>query len=179
MKFLVAFLLALAAGVSALSSRRKAPTRSPNAAVKAMAKGMTLLRPVFVAEAKVQANILGGSVNSEEVAKEIATEVKTKPIVIYTYGLSPFSTEALAILESTGYDYEKIELGAEWFLLGAKNSVKRVLLSEQVESGATSLPKVFVNGQCIGGCAELAETVESGGLDTLMKKGGKNRFSFL
>jgi glutaredoxin-related protein len=178
MKFLLAFLLALlAAGVPALSS--KAPTRSPNAAVKAMANGMTLLKPVFVAEAKAQASILGASVDSEEVAKEIAAEVKTKPIVIYTYGLSPFSTEALAILESTGYDYARIELGAEWFLLGPKNSVKRVLLSEQVESGATSLPKVFVNGQCIGGCAELAETVESGVLDTLMKKGGKKLFSFL
>jgi glutaredoxin-related protein len=176
MKFLLALLLALGTPVSSLSS--KAPTRSPNAAIKAMANAMTLLKPVFVAEAKAQASTLGGSVDSQEVAKEIAAEVKTKPIVIYTYGLSPFSTEALAILESTGYDYEKIELGAEWFLLGPKNSVKRVLLSEQVESGATSLPKVFVNGQCIGGCAELAESVESGVLDTLMKKGGKKLFSF-
>lgn len=176
MKYTLALFFALLSGVSALSS--KANTRSPNPVIKVMANGMSLLKPAFVAEAKVQATLLGGSIDAEEVAQEIAGEVKSSPIVIYTYALSPFSTEALAILESTGYEYRKIELGAEWFLLGGKNSVKRVALSETLESGSTSLPKVFVNGLCIGGCAELAEAVESGSLDTSMKKGGKKKFPF-
>lgn len=138
---------------------------------------MNLLKPAFVAEAKVQASLLGGSVDPADVAKEIAAEVESKPIVIYTYSLSPFSAEALAILDSTGYEYEKIELGAEWFLLGGKNSVKRVLLSESLESGATSLPKVFVKGRCIGGCVELAEAVETGAFDVSMASKGKKTVS--
>ena len=85
--------------------------------------------------------------SQEEVSKEIASETKSG-IVVYTYGLSPFSTEAVSILEQTGYSFETIELGAEWFLLNGKDSVKRVLLSEFVENGATSLPKVFVGGKC-------------------------------
>ena len=115
--------------------------------------------------------------------KEIAAEIKSSPVVIYTYGLSPFSTEATAILDATGCDYKKIELGAEWFLLDGKDSVKRVLLSEFVENGATSLPKIFVNGECIGGCAELAESVSTGQFEELTKTKGKQTqkgfFSFL
>ena len=148
-----------------------------------MANGMTLLKPAFVAEAKLQATLLGGSVDKETVLKEIEAEVTSKPIVIYTYSLSPFSTEALAILDNTGYEYKQIELGAEWFLLGGKDSVKRLLLSEKLESGATSLPKVFVNGKCLGGCAELAQAVETGTFEALMaaKKAiqPKKLFSFL
>lgn len=148
-----------------------------------MANGMNLLKPAFVAEAKLQANLLGGSVDKDDVLREIEAEVTSKPIVIYTYGLSPFSTEALAILDSTGYEYKKIELGAEWFLLGGKDSVKRLLLSEKIESGATSLPKVFVNGKCLGGCAELANAIETGQFEALMaaKKANqpKKLFSFL
>ena len=90
--------------------------------------------------------------------------------LIYTYGLSPFSTEALKILEGTGYEFTKIELGAEWFLLGGEGSVTRVALSEQVEDGATSLPKIFIGGNCIGGCSALSELADSGELETLLSK---------
>jgi glutaredoxin-related protein len=174
------FFFALLSGVSSALSSKAAP-RSPNPIVKAMATGMGLLKPAFVAEAKIQAAVLGSNVDSDDIAMEIDTEIKSNKVVIYTYALSPFSTEALAMLDNTGYDYTQIELGAEWFLLGGKNSVKRVALSERVENGATSLPKVFVNGQCIGGCAELAEAVESGVLESLVKTTKKKAkmFSFM
>mmetsp|Transcript_11579 Transcript_11579/g.15256 ORF Transcript_11579/g.15256 Transcript_11579/m.15256 type:complete len:170 (+) Transcript_11579:132-641(+) len=157
--------LLLAVSASALSG--EAGVRA-NPVIKVMANGMTLLKPAFVAEAKLQASLLGSKVIRGDVDQEISDEVKSEKIVVYTYGLSPFSSEAVSILEKTGFPYKKIELGAEWFLLGGKGSVKRVLLSEKVENGASSLPKVFVNGNCIGGCAELADAVESGELDSLM-----------
>ena len=151
--------------------------RTPSPLVKQVAKSMGMLKPAFAAEANLQASLLGSKVDSESVSKEIAAEIKSKPVVIYTYGLSPFSTEALAILDSTGVEYRKIELGAEWFLLDGKDSVKRVLLSGFVENGATSLPKVFVRGQCIGGCAELAESVTSGSFSESIKV--PQKWSFL
>jgi glutaredoxin len=43
-------------------------------------------------------------------------------------------------------------------------------LSEEVEGGATSLPKIFIGGQCIGGCSELAELASSGELDAVLSK---------
>ena len=51
--------------------------------------------------------------DAEEVQADIEESVSSAPVVIYTYGLSPFSTEALAVLESTGCKMENIELGAE------------------------------------------------------------------
>jgi len=145
--------------------------RSPNPAIKIAAAGMSLLKPLFKAEAVVQAKVLGaaGGVDPAAVAGELAAAKKANKVLIYTYGLSPFSTEALAMLDASGYEYSKIELGLEWFLLGGEGSETRMALSKEVESGATSLPKIFIGGECVGGCSELAALVESGDLDEKMK----------
>ncbi len=145
---------------------------APNAVISVAAKGMNLLKPVFKLEAELQAAALGAiaKVDKQSVIDEI-NDTKTKnKAVIYTYGLSPFSSEAVNILEGTGYEYKQIELGAEWFLLGGKESVTRVALADEIESGATSLPKIFIGGQCIGGCSELADLAESGELDAVLAK---------
>mmetsp|Transcript_10151 Transcript_10151/g.15020 ORF Transcript_10151/g.15020 Transcript_10151/m.15020 type:complete len:206 (-) Transcript_10151:27-644(-) len=147
-------------------------TVSANPVIKVAASGMTLLKPVFQAEAIAQAKILGaiGKINPEDVANEIALNKKNNKVLIYTYSLSPFSTEAIRLLNDLGYEFTKIELGAEWFLLGGKESETRVALSREVDNGATSLPKIFIGEECIGGYSELAALVESGEIDTLMKK---------
>ena len=51
------------------------------------------------------------------------------------YGLSPFSSEALALLDSTGATYRSIELGPEWFLLNGRASAKRAELLERTWVG--------------------------------------------
>lgn len=165
-----------------LLSATSADAYSPNPAVTVAAKGMSLLKPLFKAEAQIQAAALGAisKIDKDTVVQEINDNKAKSKALIYTYGLSPFSTEAVKILEGTGYEFTKIELGAEWFLLGGKESVARVALSEEVEDGATSLPKIFIGGQCIGGCSALSELAESGELETLLSKskvpkiGGKN-----
>ena len=158
------FLLFIAsiAGVSALAS--------VNPAIKAAASGMNLLRPIFSSEAKIQAAVLGRNVDASAIDAELSAEKKANKALMYTYKLSPFSTEAVSILESSGYEFTNIELGVQFFLLGGAESVKRVALSKEVEDGATSLPKIFIGGQCVGGLVELASLAESGELDTLMKK---------
>lgn len=145
---------------------------TPNPAIKLAANGMSLLKPIFALEANAQAAVLGAlaNVDKEAVASNIETLKKENKVLIYTYGLSPFSTEALSLLDASGYEYTNIELGKEWFLLGGEASETRVALSKEVEGGATSLPKLFIGGECIGGCAELAALVENGELDDKMKK---------
>lgn len=146
-------------------------TITPNAAIKVAANGMSLLKPIFAAEASLQAAVLGAiaKVDPEEVKATIEFEKKANGVLIYTYGLSPFSSEALSILDKSGYPYKNIELGAEWFLLGGEESQTRVELGKAGDFG-TSLPKIFVGGECIGGCAELVNLVEEGKLDETMKK---------
>mmetsp|Transcript_38907 Transcript_38907/g.117017 ORF Transcript_38907/g.117017 Transcript_38907/m.117017 type:complete len:188 (-) Transcript_38907:77-640(-) len=147
---------------------------TPNAAIKVAAQGMNILKPVFKLEAELQAAALGAlsGVDKEAIANEIEANKKSNKVLLYTYGLSPFSSESISLLEESGYEYTNIELGAEWFLLGGEASQTRVQLSKEVETGATSLPKIFIGGKCIGGCAELSDLIESGRLDSEMKEAG-------
>lgn len=133
---------------------------------------MGLLKPLFKLEAELQSKALGALLSDEEkesVLSELIKNKKENKALVYTYGLSPFSTEAVSLLEQSGYEYTEIELGAEWFTLGPKPSLIRTELAKEVENGATSLPKVFIGGKCIGGCAELSELVNNGELESVLK----------
>ena len=147
-----------------------------NPLLKFAGKGMSLLKPVFSLENKLQGTLLGsiGQVDREEVKAELAA-LDSEPCVIYTYGLSPFSTEALSLLESTGVSYEKRELGLEWFLLGPKASATRLEL--EYLTGQSSLPHIFIGGEHIGGLSTgspgLIELVESGELQAKVAAASK------
>merc|ERR1712071_497702 len=147
-------------------------------------KAMGLISPIFALEAKLQAGLLvsiskiiGGSVDPEEIRAETLKKITGNKAVMYTYGLSPFSTEAKNILEA--YDVEVIELGAEWFLLGPEASERRIVLAENSENDQTSLPHLFVKGESLGGLSTggrknegILGLVESGELDKVLKKKG-------
>ena len=106
------------------------------------------------------------------VVKSELAELKNEGCVIYTYALSPFSTEAISLLEKSGVKYEKRQLGLEWFLLGPKASVTRLEL--EYLTGQSSLPHIFVNGEHIGGLATgtpgLIDLIESDQLEIKLKK---------
>merc|ERR1719460_1645751 len=127
----------------------------PNPAISAAGKAMPLLGPIFNLEASLQAAVTNlGSYDAAAVQAEIAAEVASAPVVVYTYGLSPFSTEALAVLESTGAEVRNLELG----------SAKRVELKKLYGQG--SLPHVFIGGEWVGGLATGAD----GGLAGLVER---------
>merc|ERR1712216_660527 len=148
--------------------------------VKVASDGMGLIKPLFVAEALLQALVLGKlfKVSKEDVIAEIEQKKAENPCVIYTYKLSPFSTEALALLDASGYEYTNIELGLEWFALGGRGSQTRVALAEMCENGASSLPKIFIGGKPLGGASgfsALADVVERGELDGRMQAAGAKK----
>lgn len=144
-----------------------------NPVLKLAGQGMALLRPVFALENTLQGKVLGavGGVDVTEVQEELAAIKRNKITCIYTYALSPFSTEALACLDAAGATYEKRELGLEWFLLGPKASVLRAELLAL--TGQSSLPQVFIGGESIGGLATgtpgLAALQESGELEAKLR----------
>jgi hypothetical protein len=77
--------------------------QEPSASIVAAGKAMPALGPVFNAEADLQAALTNlGSYDVDEVQGDIEATINSAPVVIYTYGLSPFSTEAVSVLESTG-----------------------------------------------------------------------------
>ena len=140
---------------------------------------MSLLGPVFGAEARVQAAVTGlvQKTDAEEVRANVAKKVKSTPAVIYTYALSPFSAEALKVLDGAGYQYEKVEVGLEWFTLGGEGSAVRLALASMDASKSTSLPKCFIGGESVGGLSTggeggtgIAGLAESGDLVKRLKK---------
>lgn len=139
--------------------------KSPAFPITTAGKAMPLLSPVFNLEAIIQALVTNlGSYDADEVQADIAETVGSAPVVVYTYGLSPFSTEAISVLESTGCKFKNVPLGLEWFALGPKGSATRVELRKLYGQG--SLPHVFIGGEWVGGLATGGE----GGLTGLVER---------
>jgi len=135
-----------------------------------------LLKPVYKVIAPLQAG--SSRENKAEYQAEIAAakaeiekEISSASIVVYTYSLSPFCTEAIAVLDNLGVEYKEISLGLEWvpFLISDGGAQKRSALGEM--TGQTSLPHVFVAGESIGGLYEgLLPALADGSFWKLLKR---------
>merc|ERR1712087_212285 len=152
--------------------------------VGAAGVGMNALKPLFGLEARIQAgvavfvtDVVGAPfrIDPKELRRDIKKKISNGKPVMYTYGLSPFSGEAKKLMEN--YDVEVVELGLEWFLLGAGGSETRVIMGENSENKQTSLPHLFANGESLGGLSTggrnnegIAGLVKSGAADKVLKR---------
>ena len=131
-----------------------------------------LLKPIYQKLAPLQAGANGETAAyNAAIAKaksEIEDETNSNTVVIYTYSLSPFCTEATDLLDNLDIKYKEISLGKEWIPGLIEEPVKRAALGEM--TGQTSLPNVFIGGKSIGGIFSgtpgLVPALEEG---TLMK----------
>lgn len=124
----------------------------PNETLQAASKVITpLLKPVYAYIAPLQAAGGGEEYDERATRKVIEEEISSAHVVIYTYELSPFCTEATALLGNLGIEYKEISLGKEWIpgLIAEGGAAKRAALGGM--TGQTSLPHVFVNGKSVGG----------------------------
>ena len=138
--------------------------------LKPAGKAMGFLSILFKLENKLQAKLLGSSeVDFAAARKEIEDTIAGDKIVVYTYGLSPFSTECTAVLDEIGAQYKKVELGLEWFLLDKEKSTLRAELLEM--TGQSSLPHVFIDGKHVGGLFTGSADGSSPGLAGLKESG--------
>jgi len=145
--------------------------------LKPLGKAMNVLSSVFRFETKWQAKVLYGATDDELKAarKQIQDTISSNDkVVVYTYGLSPFSSEASAVLDEMKIQYKKIEVGLEWFLLDKEQSILRAALLEVTDQ--SSLPQIFIHGKHIGGLftggggGGLATLKESSKLQKLLQK---------
>jgi len=138
--------------------------------LKPAGKAMSFLSLLFKLENKLQAKLLGAD-DSDFVAarKDIEDTISNNKIVVYTYGLSPFSYEALLVLDEIGAEYKNVEIGPEWFLLGKEKSTMRAELLEM--TGQSSLPHVFIDGKHVGGLFTGTPDGSSPGLASLKESG--------
>mmetsp|Transcript_41564 Transcript_41564/g.48471 ORF Transcript_41564/g.48471 Transcript_41564/m.48471 type:complete len:214 (+) Transcript_41564:36-677(+) len=129
------------AGASAANAKELSPL------LTIASTGMGLLKPFFAVESGLQA----GSYDATAVRAQIAQTIAENPVVVYSYTLSPFCTEAKELLTSLNAKYTVVELGAEWIpgLLNSEGSAIRAELGAM--TGQTSMPHVFIKGESIGG----------------------------
>lgn len=130
-----------------------------------------LLRPIYAKLAPIQA---GDDLDVANVQLSIESEINSHKLVVYTYRLSPFCTEAMDVLRRLDIPFEEICLGWEWvpFLIDQSGAEKRAVLGEM--TGQTSLPHIFVNGKSIGGLFSgtpgLVPSLEDGSFRTFMEE---------
>ena len=138
--------------------------------LKPAGKAMGFLSFLFKLENKLQAQLLGAE-ESDYIAarKEIEDAISKNKVVIYTYKLSPFSSETCAVLDEIGAEYENVEVGLEWFLLGKEKSVLRSELLRLTDQ--SSLPHVFIDGKHVGGLFTGTTDKKFPGLATLKESG--------
>ncbi|CAK8990425.1 Glutaredoxin-C6 (Glutaredoxin-C2 homolog 1) [Durusdinium trenchii] len=138
--------------------------------LKVASFAMGALKPFF----QVQASVQAGRYDKWDVRKEIEEEIKSAPVVIYTYDWSPFSAEAKKVLDSMGADYREVSLGAEWFLASPQQAAKRAELGNLY--GRTSMPHIFIGGRSVGGLIDgepgLVPLQETGELTDSLKQAG-------
>ena len=84
--------------------------RLPSAVLGLGSRGMGLLTSLFAAETEWQAGVVGNEEARAAARSQLDREVGSAPVVVYTYGLSPFSSEALAFLDAAGARYKKVEV---------------------------------------------------------------------
>lgn len=170
---LILLALASAFQITAGATAGSSPIIKTNANIKAFADFMSSYKSFFAVQSKLQNAVYQPftKVDIDKVKASIEKERKENKVLIYTYDLSVFAREALSILDRSGYPYKNIELGPQWLVLGAEAHQTRIELGKYAGGAfGTSIPKIFVGGELIGGCSELQTLVEEGKLDDVMKK---------
>jgi len=133
---------------------------------------MSVLKPLYKLEAPLQA----GNYDKAAVRATINREIGGAAVVVYSYTLSPFCTEAKKILRDAGATIQVVELGDEWVpgLLPAGGAAVRAELGAM--TGQTSMPHIFIGGASIGGLATgtpgLKSLLNSGDLDQKLREAG-------
>eukprot|EP00571_Detonula_confervacea_P003726 CAMPEP_0172319336 /NCGR_PEP_ID=MMETSP1058-20130122/37375_1 /TAXON_ID=83371 /ORGANISM="Detonula confervacea, Strain CCMP 353" /LENGTH=462 /DNA_ID=CAMNT_0013034353 /DNA_START=15 /DNA_END=1403 /DNA_ORIENTATION=+ len=150
----------------------------PNELLRSVSGVVTpLLAPVYKIIAPLQAgsnreNEFEYTSDIAEAKAEIYDEISSRPVVIYTYELSPFCSEAVALLKSTGTNFKEVSLGQEWIPGLIKEPEKRAALLAM--TGQSSLPHIFVGGTSIGGLYSgspgLVPALEGGELMSMVEE---------
>lgn len=84
-------------------------------------------------------------------------------IAIYTMGGCPYCKKALQILKQTGLRYKVKNIGND----------AQLAIRLYRETGSPKVPKIFINGQFIGGSDRLQALAESGELSRAVGQGSR------
>ncbi|CAG0882549.1 unnamed protein product [Cyprideis torosa] len=103
-------------------------------------------------------------------AKDVQTTIKTNSVVVYSTTYCPYCAMAKKALQDLGVKFKLIELNKH----PQGEEIRDIL---RVLTGARSVPRVFVNGNFIGGGTETKTLAESGELTKMLSEHSVNQNS--
>jgi len=115
-----------------------------------------------------QAAPASAEVTSVKTAKEKVEDLlKENEVIMFSKSTCPFCARAKTVLESEGRPFTVMELDE----LPAENMANMQDALAEL-TGARTVPRVFINGQCVGGCDDVVSLKQSGELSKLL--GGRS-----
>jgi glutaredoxin 3 len=111
--------------------------------------------------------VAGNDFDKDAVSQEIDDFVSKYPVAMFSFTTCPFCRRAKDVLDEKGVRYVSMELDE---LEGNKGNEIRAMLGRK--TGRTSVPCIFINANCIGGCNDgpgLLPLAQSGELDKLLE----------
>ena len=113
------------------------------------------------------ANIIAGEFDEEKVASIVDQLIGQQDIVMFSFTTCPFCRRAKDILDERGMKYLAVELDER-----KDGNEMRAILGRKTKR--TSMPNIFIKGQCIGGCNDgypgLLPLIQSGDFDALLSQ---------
>lgn len=113
--------------------------------------------------------MLAGSYDEAAVNKKIQDLVTDNKVVVFSWSVCPFAQRAQRVLREAGAKFVAIELDQ----VPDGKAIKAEL---GFLTGRTSVPSVWIQGECIGGCNDgspgLLPLKESGRLESLLREAG-------
>lgn len=98
---------------------------------------------------------------STAVKKSVDQLIKTNKVMVFSKSSCPYCTMAKKVFKEMGQEYGLVELDE-----AEDGSSMQSYLSQL--TGARTVPRVFVQGQCIGGGTETRNMYQSGELKSML-----------
>merc|ERR1711879_557060 len=111
---------------------------------------------------------MGITQSSRTITKMTSIESVTKfiadnKVAVISKSYCPYCTMAKSALDSINADYQVMEIENDSNMDKIQDHMKKI-------TGARSVPRVFVNGKCIGGGTETSQFVKNGKLVEMLKE---------
>ncbi|OXA61034.1 glutaredoxin [Folsomia candida] len=97
-----------------------------------------------------------------EIKLEIDELINQDRVVIFSKESCPYCVDAKNVFEEIGQTYREVDLNT----LSQPKEVQAIL---KEMTGASTVPRVFVDGKCIGGGSDTVQLFKTGRLEEILK----------
>lgn len=99
----------------------------------------------------------------ESAKKFVHSTIQKNCVVIFTKPSCPHCRKAVQIFDKLGTQYQTVDISKRKDVEDVQNVFRSM-------TGAHTVPRVFINGKCIGGGQETRELYENNALHSLIEK---------